>query len=201
MKKFALVFLALAVAGNYSVAAGAATGTTGEDNNLVVNLSAVVSRHCNLDFDSGSGSAQIVTEDRSAAVDKIFLSDIASALPEQELISPMTVYETCNEGFQLSFSSANGGLALGNDPAKRNVDYIIHYQGVDMSAEMAQSASSLSAPFVVKRDLSKYQALAGNANSSWQHSPASLKFGVVPQKGLPTGQYQDSIQISMSTQQ
>jgi len=201
MKKFAIVLASVVVAaGNFAHAgAGAATGSSGPLNLLVINISTVVNQHCNLDFDSGSGVSQVVTKTPTLSDDKIFASDRAGVQAEIKLMDDIAVYETCNDNFKLTLTSANGGLALGGDPSKTLVPYSISYLAVGFSVDK-QPTSSLALGHDMHRTLASFQGVVGNANKGLNHSPASLSFAVVPQKGIPVGAYSDLVSLQMSAE-
>ena len=199
MKKFAMVLASVVVAAGNFAHAGVGAGTLGQDNSLVINISSVVSRHCNLDFDPGTGS-QSVTKSVSTAIDQIYASDKAAVQVEGPMMADIPLYETCNDNFKLTLMSANGGLALSGDPAKTLVPYSITYSAVGYSADK-KSTSALVAGYDMHRTLLSFQqASAGNAKQGLQHSPANLSFAVVPQKGIPAGQYSDIVSLQMSAE-
>ena len=200
--KRSLLALALILAANNAFAAG----TLGEDNRVEINLKATVARSCFLDFNDEAAAEQKVDQDMDDAGNSLL--ELAIQLKGREAAGSddreVTVRETCNEDYQVSIYSANGGLALdlgvdgnGDPMGPGHVHaYKVKYTTStgEETAELMSSDIAQATPHIEAKLISDHDA-SGATSPFFKANVVKLSFPKA--KGLPKGEYTDVLALEM----
>lgn len=148
------------------------------DNAVEVNLHSTVGRQCEIDL--GGPSAPLASVSKTASIQKGLRDAFANDTITQ------TVYETCNEDYQINIKSEKGALESENGA---RLNYMVSY-GADFTDK---PSTELASPLAMVRLVDQSVA----ATPMFEQHILQLDF--IKQPDLAKGHYQDKITMEMAT--
>jgi hypothetical protein len=166
------------------------------DNTISLNMSAQVTRACYMDFNDANAAAQLETKSLSLIQIQAGPRELAPA-PDTYTVP---VYETCNDDYQVSVISVQGGLKQEVAGGAGYVhEYDVSYTNADGSEHAFGSASVKgSADIKSEKVLSRPLSAAEKLGASPLFEQNNIKLSFPKSKKLAQGTYSDTIKLDMN---